>query len=68
LAALEPQSCDVLAIRYALNRRCQWGLPAFSYPGQAISRNRRLSHAARKLREILLTIDVRVSGRCSSGL
>src|SRR4029434_9934297 len=33
LAALEPHSCDVLTIRYALNRRCQWGLSAVILPG-----------------------------------
>src|SRR5207244_13340198 len=60
LAALEPHSCDVLTIRYALNRRVPVGAAGVHfYPGQAISITRRLSHAARKLREICspLTFD-----------
>ena len=36
LAALEPQSCDVLTTRYALNRRMPVGAAGGFYPGQAI--------------------------------
>src|SRR5207247_2062122 len=78
LAALEPHSCDVLTIRYALNRRRQWGAAGVQLPGQAVSRTRRLSHAARKLREIcspltfetvaglLLASDSRISMRAAT--
>ena len=77
LAALEPHSCDVLTIRYALNRRRQWGLLAFSYRDRRSRGTRRLSHAARKLREIcspltfeavadlLLASDSRISMRAA---
>lgn len=63
LAALEPHSCDVLTIRYALNRRYQWGLSAFIYLGQAVSRNPSPFPRGQETSRDLLTIDVRVSGR-----
>ena len=65
LAALEPHSCDVLTIRYALNRRCLWGLPAFIYPGQAVSRNPSPFPRGQETSRDLLTIDVRDCGRSS---
>lgn len=65
LAALEPHSCDVLTIRYALNRRYQWGLPAFIYPGQAVSRNPSPFPRGQETSRDLLTIDVRDCGRSS---
>ena len=68
LAALEPHSCDVLTITYALNRRCLWGLPAFSYPGQAVSRNPSPFPCGQETSRDLLAIDVRDCGRFSSGL
>ena len=68
LAALEPHSCDVLTITYALNRRCQWGRPTFSYPGQAVSRNPSPFPRGQETSRDLLAIDVRDCGQSFSGL
>src|ERR1044072_3419375 len=68
LAALEPHSCDVLAIRYALNRRVPVGAA-----GVRLLRDRRSSMnpspflRGQETSRDPLTVDVRDSGRSSSG-
>jgi hypothetical protein len=78
LAALEPHSCDVLTITYALNRRRRWGCRRSATRDRRSRGTRRLSHAARKLREIcspltfetvaglLLASDSRISMRAAT--
>src|SRR3954466_5043129 len=68
LAALEPQSCDVLTISYALNHRMPVGAAGgHIYPGQAISLNPLPFPCGRATSRDLHAIDVRDSGRSSSG-
>jgi hypothetical protein len=78
LAALEPHSCDVLTIAYALNRRPSGGCRRSATRDRRSRGTRRLSHAARKLREIcspltfetvaglLLASDSRISMRAAT--
>jgi len=69
LAALEPQSCDVLTIRYALNRRTPVGAAGGHLPGTGdLDEPVAFPTAAEKTSRDLRTIDVRDSGRSSSGL